>query len=103
MVEKYTAQAVAPVEIIMELIKPFTGSKLFPVKIIKFLIRWVDGIREIACCWISVVLLVALIIIIRNGITLRMVRKKQVLRLIQIIWVQVGTMRMKCSRKQLRL
>lgn len=35
-VEKYTAHAVAPVEIIMEFTKPLIGLKLFPIKIEMF-------------------------------------------------------------------
>ena len=55
---------------IREFINPLAGLKLFPSRIFKFLIICVDGRREIACCCISVVDLVAFMIMIQKGIIL---------------------------------
>ena len=50
MLEKYTAQRVAPTEMIREFIKPLAGLKLLPSKMAKFFIIYVEGKSEIACC-----------------------------------------------------
>ncbi len=69
-VEKYTVHPVTPREIRIELKKPLIGLKLLPVRILKLFIRYFDGIREIACAWISVVLLVEFTTMMINGIKL---------------------------------
>jgi len=49
-VEKYTAQAVAPVAMITEFTKPVNGLKVFPVSTFQFSKMCVVGTRETACC-----------------------------------------------------
>ena len=58
---------VEPVEIIAELRRPVWGLKLLPAKTAQFLRRYLEGIRETACCWIWDVLLVAFTTITRKG------------------------------------
>jgi hypothetical protein len=56
---------------------PVSGLKLLPVSTARFFSIYVDGRRDTACCWISVVDLVAFISMIQKGRILKMARKMQ--------------------------
>ena len=67
-------QRVQPVEMMAEFIKPRKGLKDLPETAAQLLFRKVEGIREMACCWISKVLLVAFTNMIQKGRMLIAVR-----------------------------